>query len=126
MPAQAALTLNTFVYAPRGTQNGISSWQYSGATFGGGISILTESVRGPNSNGVTRARFLLTVPKLATTDTACGCIGSDIGKGKADVTIDLPTSFTLAERQDLCDRLQALVANAIFDSAVANLEGSWS
>lgn len=126
MPAQAALTLNTKVYAPRGTSNGIASWALVGdTTFGGGWSTLTESVRGPNSNGVSRARFLLVVPKLAASDSACSCTGEDIGKGRADISIDVPSTFTATERADFCDRIQALIANAVFDKAVADLEGSW-
>lgn len=127
MPAQASLTLNTKVYTPRGTSGGISTWSLAGdATFGGAQSNVTESVRGPLANGTYRTRWVLDTPKATTTDTACACAGSIIGKGKADVTIDIPTSFTAAERQDFVDRLQALVALSVFDLSVATPEGSWS
>jgi len=127
MPAQAAITLNSKSYTPRGTQNGISSWALAGdSTFGGAQSDVTESVRGPLTNGNYRSRWVLAVPKFAATDTTCACIGQVIGKGKADMVIDIPTSFTAAERQDFVDRLQALVALSVFDVSVSTPEGSWS
>lgn len=127
MSAQSSLTLNTKVYTPRGTQNGVSTWALAGdTTFGGATSVLTESVRGPLSSGATRSRFLLTVPKVASVDSPCACIGSDIGKGTANVVVDIPSSFTAAERLDLVLRIQAFVASPVFTAAVQNLEGSWS
>jgi hypothetical protein len=128
MAAQGVLTLNTKAYNPRGTQGGISTWQNTGdASFGGATTSVTESVRGPGADGNYRVRFLLTIPKLATADTSCGCIGQTLGKpAKADVTIDVPTVFTAAERDDLRLRIQALVAHAVLTVAVRDLEGSWS
>ncbi len=127
MPAQASITLNTKVYTPRGTQGGISTWSLAGdTTFGGAQSDVTESVRGPLTNGNYRTRWVATVPKIATADSTCACIGSILGKGKADITIDIPVAFTAAERQDFVDRLQALVALSVFDVSVATPEGSWS
>jgi acyl-coenzyme A thioesterase PaaI-like protein len=127
MPAQASITLNTKIYTPRGTQQGVSTWALAGdATFGGAVSTLTESVRGPLANGNYRTRWVLTVPKIATADSACACTGGTLGQAKADVTIDFPTSFTAAERQDFVDRWQAAVATSVFDVSVATPEGSWS
>jgi hypothetical protein len=127
MPAQASITLNTKVYTPRGTQNGISTWSLAGdTTFGGAQSDVTESVRGPLANGLYRSRWVVSVPKAASSDTACSCTGSILGKGKADIVVDVPVSFTAAERQDFVDRLQALVALSVFDVSVSTPEGSWS
>lgn len=126
MPVQSNLTLNTKVYTPRGTSNGISSWALSSdSSFGGAQSDVTESVRGPLSNGTSRVRFTLTLPKTASVDSPCACTGQRVGYGKADIVVDVPTSFTAAERQDFVDRIQSLVASAVFDTAIANLEGSW-
>lgn len=126
MPIQGNITLNTKVYTPRGTESGISSWALSGdATFGGAQSRLTESVRDVISSSLTRSKFMLYVPKAAEADSSCACQGAILGTGKAEVTVDVPVAFTAAERQDFCDRIQALVADAIFDKAVAEGEGSW-
>ncbi len=127
MAAQSSLTLNTKVYVPRGTSQGISSWALVGdATFGGATSSVTESVRGPTSSGLTRVQFNMRLPKAATADTACGCTGSVLGEGNASFQITVPATFTSSERADFCDRLQALVAHAVFQSAVGDLEGAWS
>lgn len=126
MSAQGNLTLNTKVYNPRGKTGDVASWALVGdATYGGAPSSVTESVRGPSKDGVSRVRFKLDVPKAATADSACGCAGSVIATGSADVNIIVPTNFTAAERLDFCLRIQALVANAVFTAAVSNLEGSW-
>ncbi len=127
MPAQSSITLNTKVYAPRGTQNGVSTWALAGDTsFGGAVSTVTESVRGPLSDGTNRSRWIVTVPKAASVDSACACTGSLLGTAKADINLSVPTSFTAAERQDFVDRVQALVALSVFDVSVSTPEGSWS
>jgi hypothetical protein len=127
MPAQSSITLNTKVYTPRGTQQGISSWALAGdATFGGAVSTVSESVRGPLSDGKYRTQWKVIIPKATTEDSACGCAGTINGTAKADIVLSFPTSFTAAERQDFVDRVQALVALSVFDVSVATPEGSWS
>lgn len=127
MPAQSSITLNTKVYTPRGTQNGVSTWALAGdATFGGAVSTVTESVRGPLADGKFRTRWVVSIPKAATSDGPCGCAGSIMGTAKADIVIDIPTNLTSAERQDFVDRIQALVALSVFDVSVSTPEGSWS
>lgn len=127
MPAQSTLTLNTKVYTPRGTSNGVSTWSLANdTTFGGAQSNVTESVRGPLSDGNYRTRWIVDIPKAATADSACACTGQLLGKARADINITIPSSFTAAERQDFVDRLQALVALSVFDLSVATPEGSWS
>lgn len=127
MPAQSSITLNTKVYTPRGTSQGISSWALAGdATFGGAPSTVSESVRGPLSDGQYRTQWKVIIPKATTVDTACACAGSIIGTAKADIVLSFPSAFTAAERQDFVDRIQALVALSVFDVSVATPEGSWS
>ncbi|DAD51690.1 coat protein [ssRNA phage Gerhypos.2_8] len=127
MPAQSSLTLNTKVYAPRGTQQGISTWALAGdTTFGGAVSQVTESVRGPLSDGNYATRWTVTVPKAALADTACVCAGGILGTARADIKLTFPANLTAAERQDFVDRVQALVALSVFDVSVATPEGSWS
>jgi hypothetical protein len=126
MAAQANLTLNTKVYTPRGKQGDVASWALVGdATFGGGRSNVTESVRLDRKSGIERIQFILAAPKLATADSACGCIGSETGVGKANIVIEIPSTFTAAERVDFRTRLQNLVSNAVFSAAVDTGEGAW-
>jgi hypothetical protein len=127
MAVQGNLTLNTKVYNPRGRQqDGSMGWALVGdATFGGATSSVLESLRGPSKDGVTRGRFKLSVPKAAAADSPCGCAGEKISEGIFDANVVIPANFTAAERQDFADRAQALIANAIFDAAVGNLEPAW-
>ena len=124
MAAQSAITLNTKVYNPRGKQGNIATWALVGdTTFGGATSTLSESVV-VSKDFNTRVQLKLTVPKAAVSDTACGCAGAILSRGYGDVVVFIPANFTVAEKQDLCDRLQAAVANAIFDAACQG-EGAW-
>jgi hypothetical protein len=126
MPAQSALTLNTKVYNPRGRTNDIAQWALVGDTsFGGATSVVTESVRGPSKDGIYRSRWTVNVPKAAEADSTCACIGQAIGTGDVDISFRIPSSFTSSERADFVDRVQALVALAVFQSSVGDLEGSW-
>ena len=124
MAAQSAITLNGKVYNPRGKQGNIATWALVGDTsFGGATSTLSESVV-VSKDYNTRVQLKLTMPKAAVSDTACGCAGTILSRGYGDVVVFVPANFTVAEKQDLCDRLQAAVANAIFDAACQG-EGSW-
>lgn len=126
MAVQSAITLNTKVYNPRGVESSIAKWALVGdASFGGATSIMSSSVRGPSKDGIYRVRLTLSVPKAATADSACACVGQTLGTMNASVEVIIPSSFSQTERQDFADRLQGLVANAIFDAAVANLEPAW-
>lgn len=126
MPVQANITLNTKVYTPRGTQGGISTWALTGdTTFGGAQSTLTESVRGPDSDGLYKTRWMLTVPKVADENSSCACVGQELSRGKCDIKVNTPANFTSAEKTDFVARIQAAVALAIFGSSVSVPEGSW-
>lgn len=126
MPAQAAITLNTKVYQPRGTQNGVSKWVLlNDASFGGAPSTLTESVKGPDKNGVYRTRWVLLVPKWAAEDSSCSCIGSELGYARYDETIESTTALTAAERTDMGARLTSLWATAPHQVSITGPEGSW-
>jgi len=126
MAVQSAITLNTKVYNPRGVESSIAKWALVGdASFGGATSTITSSVRGPSKDGIYRVRLTLSVPKAATADSACACVGQTLGTMNASVEVIIPAGFSQSERQDFADRLQGFVANAVFDAAVANLEPSW-
>lgn len=127
MPAQTALVLNTKSYAPRGKNSGdIASWALVGDTsFGGATSTVSERVIGPDSNGNYRISFKLILPKAATADSPCGCVGSITSQGYLDIVAHVPQGFTVAERDDFTKRAQSLVASAIYTAAQTNLEGSW-
>lgn len=127
MAAQTALVLNTKSYAPRGKNAGnVASWAIVGdTTFGGATSTTTQKVALNASNGVTTISFRLIVPKAATSSSSCACEGQVTSTGYLDLKVEVPSGFTSAERDDFCKRIQSLVANAVFTTAVTNLEGAW-
>lgn len=126
MSAQANLTLNTKVYAPRGNIGGVSKWTLAGDTsFNGASSSITESVREPQKSGVSRIKFKLDLPKAAGTNSACACEGDLIATGLCNIEVVVPSSFSASERDDFRLRIQGLVASQIFTDAVKDLIGTW-
>lgn len=127
MAAQGNITLNSKVYHPRGKSGDISKWVLTGDTdYGSAASSLTESVRDPSTKDANnRIRFHLDLPLAATADSTCSCTGTILGTASCDIYVVIPQGFTQAQRDDLLARIQDLVADAVFESAVSNLEGSW-
>lgn len=126
MAVQATLVLNSKNYLPSGKENGVATWGLRGdTTFGGAYSAATQSLRGPSKDGLYRIRFKLDVPLAASADSACGCAGQIKANGVGDFQIVVPATYSAAERLDFCERLQSFVASAVFQSAVADLEGAW-
>lgn len=127
MASQGNITLNTKVYNPRGKQGDVASWAYvGGASFGGATSTVTESVRLPTKTiSDSRVQFRLEVPKAASADSACACVGETLATGLCVIDVRVPAAFTAAERDDFKLRIQDLVAGAVFGAAVKDLEPSW-
>jgi hypothetical protein len=127
MAQQTALTLDGAAYNPRGVSGGIATWGVMPDTdFGGGLALLTERVQGPHpKTGQTRVLFSFQVPKLLGADSACGCAGDVASTAYANVEVVIPGNFTAAERVNLRQRIQALVAATPFNLAIDSLEPSW-
>lgn len=126
MPVQTALTLNAVVYGPRGTQNGVTSWVKSGDTpMGGSTSNVSQSLRGPLSDGEHRVRVVLRSPITATVDSPCACAGTPLGLLEFDGVMKLPSMATPAQRQDFRKRIKDYFASAEFTALLDNLEGAW-
>lgn len=125
MANQSNITLNTHIYNPRGLSQGVASWVDPLASSGAAVAAVTESVRGPNASGNTRVLFKLTLPKLATEDSACACVGAVLGEAVGNFDILIPGSFTATERENLQLQLTALAASSWFVDAVKNLVGAW-
>lgn len=127
MAVQANLVLNTKIYTPRGRQpNGPTmQWGFSDASFGGGFTIVEESVVGPDAKGVYRAKWKLVVPKLATVDSSCACTGGEVGKTTINIDVVSSSAFTTADLTDIGLRVKDLVATAPFQVSVNAHEPSW-
>lgn len=125
MPTQTSLTLSTRVYTPAGTTGGVSSWRYNDDTIYHGVSLITESVRGPSKEGVNRVVFKMDIPRVQADDSACGCTGNVLDKAICRVEFVIPSGWSKTLRQEFLARFQDLAQSVPFEAAVENLEGSW-
>jgi hypothetical protein len=125
MAAQASITLDTHVYAPAGVSGGIATWMNREGDFPLGFSKLTESVRGPSSDGSYRVLFKLDVPKVATEDSSCNCAGSLLSNAVATVDVKIPGNFDSTDRTTLYLRLKQLVEDAVMVAAIETLTPAW-
>lgn len=125
MAQQSVVTLNTHAYNPRGVSAGIASWVDPVNSTGSAVTKLTESVRGPNGQGIYRVRFQLSLPVMAAADTVCACKGSVVGTAIASIDVLVPGSFSDTDRTNLQLQITELAASTIFVDAVKNLTGAW-
>lgn len=125
MAVQSSVTLATRSYAPRGTQEGISTWIYKDDVTFGGDSTLTGSTTGPSKDGMDRVRFKLVINREAVEASACACPGSVIDFGIFKIEAVIPDAWTRAMRDEAYARLAGLAANSIVEKAMEENEGSW-
>lgn len=126
MSQQASVTLNSVVYNPSGTNNGLTSWIDRSAGIAAGFSPLTEKFQldqGPSH--LTKLSFRLELPVVADSDTACACSGSLLGKNTVNVSVWIRDGAPESERTDLLTRIQDLVSSAPFTDAVGSLEATY-
>jgi len=125
MAQQANVTLNTIVYSPSGTTNGVSTWTNRSVGFGSGFTNLKEKFVTPTKGQVVRMEFDLDIPIVQTVDAECACAGELLRTSTAKLSVWVPTSSTAAERTDLYNRLKDLILSAPVSNGVQNLDPSW-
>lgn len=127
MGQQAAVTLNTIVYTPDGSQNGIVKWMNRSGGVAGSFSPLTQGVL--DNSGArkwTKFTFRLDVPVVATSSDSCACTGSVIRDSRAQIEFWVDPNATLAERTDLYLRVKDLAASTLLSDAVENLSPAYA
>jgi hypothetical protein len=123
MPGFNNVTLNTKVYGPENINSGIASYVYRGTGIPTGFARLTASVKAPTGNAATyRVRWDLKLPVVASESSSCSCVGDLLRQSVASLDFVLARTSTTAERQELLDQLDDLVANADFRASILNLE----
>lgn len=125
MAAQAAITLNTKVYAPSGSNDGTATWTDRSAGVGGGFSIATEKFDQTTKGSVQRMLFTLNLPVVSATDTNCACAGDVLRTSSVQISVWVPLASTLAERTDFYLRIKDFVASAPFLNGVENLDPTY-
>ncbi len=115
-----SIVLNSKTYNPDGFDaQGVSNYSERSAGVPAGFSGLSF---GQNRTELyVKGTVRLTIPVVATTDSDCSCAGTALRTSRVRLEIEEPVTGTLAERQDLLDRIQDLVATAQFEAFVLNL-----
>lgn len=115
-----AITLNTKVYNwGQFDPSGASRYLETSGSVPSSYSNLTAKVT-VSTGKSQRVKWRLAIPVVTTVDSACGCVGEVLRTTYVDVVADLPTTGTLAERQDARLRLAGLVSAAQFVAAWDN------
>ena len=127
MAQQAAVTLNTVVYSPSGSENGIVKWFNRVGGVLNSFSALTQRfVTGAGGQKLTKVTYRLEVPVVATTDTDCSCAGTLLRTSSCQVDFWLAADSTVAERTDLYLRIKDLIATSTVSNAVENLDPAYA
>ena len=124
MSQQANVTLNSVVYAPNGTSNGVATWGNRSGGYASSFSFLTEKMTQTNPD-IVRFEFKLTVPIVETVGTGTAAIGDLLRTTSAFVTMLMPANSTAAERTDIKARMVSLIASLPFTDAVGNLDPAY-
>lgn len=112
-----AITLNTKVYNwGQFDQSGASRYLETSGSLPSSYSNLTAKVT-VSTGKSQRVKWRLAIPVVATVDSGCGCIGEVLRTSYIDVVADLPSTSSLAERQDARLRLAGLVSTTQFIAA---------
>lgn len=127
MSQQADVTLNSIVYHPAGTTNGISSW----VDRSGGVSLsfsnLTQGFQvNSGARKLTKVTFRLSIPVVATSDSTCACTGSLLRTSSAQIDFWVDPAATASERADLVARVKDLAASTVVDDAVSDLNPAYA
>lgn len=119
MPGFTDITLNSKVYGPDNISSGIASYVDRTSGIPSSFGRLTASVKSPTGNASTyRVRWDLKIPVVATESSTCACVGDLLRQSVASLEFVLARTSTTAERQELLDQLDDLVANADFRATI--------
>lgn len=103
--------------------NGVSVFQESSSGIPGGFSYLSCRVTiAKSGDAPSKVVWRLTMPILASEDSACGCSGNVLRLYRYDDgKITIPAGSLAAERTDFEARLQDLYADAAYTASIVNL-----
>lgn len=122
MAAFVNLTLNTKVYTPTSYTGGIAKWIHRPTSgIAAAYSSATQHVRAAAS-GTMHTQHKLTIPVVATADSACSCEGSVLRTAWVDIQTSTAATSTAAERLELYNQLTDFVASDAFKKAMVDNE----
>jgi len=125
MSQQAAVTLNTVVYSPAGSNNGLARWVNRALGVVGGFKVRTQAFKSPTTGTQTKIDFNLSIPVVADESSACVCAGDVIRTNSAVISVWVASTSTADERTDLYLQVKDLVASTVFQDAVKDLNPAY-
>ena len=126
MSQQAAVTLNTKVYNPAGSDKGIVKWVDRSGGFGTSFSPLTQGfLENQTSRKLTKVSYRVAIPVIATTDSDCSCSGTVLRTSSVQIEFWIAPDSTAAEREDLYLRVKDLISSTLVASGVKNLDPAY-
>ncbi len=128
MGQQAAVTLNSVVYTPAGTNNGITTWASRAGDYAKGFSFLTQSMKTTTSqtgSSRNKVEYRLSVPIVEASDTAFTAAGTLLRSSNIDFLFNVDGNSTLAERTDLYLRAKDLLASTLLVDSVESLDPAY-
>jgi len=125
MPGQSNITLNSVVFSPGGSSNGVARWWNRTGGYGTSFRKLLQRFTSSAKSPVTKVEWDLEVPVVQTEDDACACAGTLLRTSTVKISVWLPSGSTHAERVDVCTSIQDLVTNAAFMASVIDLDPAY-
>lgn len=119
-----SIVLNSKTYNFAGFDaNGVSMYKDTSGGVPGGFGHLTCRVTNPATDKTdTKVQWRLTMPILATADSACSCEGTVLRVYRfEDGKVSIPAGSLAAERADFATRVKDLMATPQYQSSITSL-----
>lgn len=117
-----AIVLNSKTYNAVGfNANGQSVFKETSSGVPAGFSYLTSKVGVGSGKGDTSVKWNLSLPIVATTDSACACSGGLLRTDYVRIESTFGSGTPLAERTDVLARLRDLVLTPEFENSFLGL-----
>lgn len=116
------ITLDSLVYDNVGfNQNGQFVYSEKSAGVPSGFAYLTTKVNTGTGKSDSVVKWNLSRPIVATEDSECACAGDVLRTYYVKLEITIPAGSTAAERVDIDDQIQSLVATSQWIASVETL-----
>lgn len=127
MSQQASVTLNTIVYDPAGTTNGVAKWVNRVGGILNSFSMLTQRfLTGAGARSLTKVTFRVEIPIVSTVDSSCNCAGTVLRTNSVQFDYWIAADATATERLDLFNRAKDLAASSLVGDNIKDLNPAYS
>jgi len=117
-----SISLNSKTYSYAGwNQNQQAVYSEKSGGVPASFSYLTTKVNTGTGKSDSTAKWNLSVPIVATSDSDCACAGDSLRTYYVRIEFTAPSGSTAAERADLLARIQDLVQTSEFVASISSL-----